>query len=121
MLIIRKAQMEAFRSSKERQFVQKAVKHLETAIPERCLKLGSEAVIDSVHTALRKGKEYGMESEFDFLRYLNLMYTAGFEFDTETWAAELLGNAKLDPGVKLELLRERVRQKQAGLEEKSDV
>ena len=54
----------------------------------------------------RRSRGYGIEREFDFFRYLNVMFMFGFEFDTAPrypWASRAL-NAKVQPSARVDLL-----------------
>lgn len=52
-------------------------------LPDRCREFGDTTVRASIRTALEKGTRYHLVSELDFIRYLNLMYALGFDFDTD--------------------------------------
>jgi hypothetical protein len=112
VLTIRDAQMAALARDRRERFVRRAVEHVRTAFPAAFAERGRAGVEASVRTALEKSDVYGLPSERDVLRYLNLMYALGFELDTDPrvpWAAEVLGNTRYDGSVKLDLLAERAR------------
>jgi hypothetical protein len=107
MLIIRREQMEVFRLARERRFEERALAHLKDHLPERCAVLGDAAVRETIRNALGKARHYGFEEEYDILRLLNLMYTLGFEFDSDArypWARETLEMPDLRPRARMDLL-----------------
>ena len=111
MLLIRDDQMRVLARHAQERFAVRAVAHLKRVLPEECAAMGEPAVRNSVDMAIRKAESYGIEEELDVLRYLNLMYALGFDFDTDpetAWAAEVLQDKDLDPGSKVELLWDRV-------------
>lgn len=109
MLTIRDEQLKAFALEADRAFEQKAVAYLEKHLPAVCEEMGEEAVLDSVRVAMAKCDGYGMRTQGETLRYLNLMYWVGFRFDEDAalpWAREILSDPETDSEVKLELLEE---------------
>lgn len=112
MLTIRDAQMAALARDRRERFVRKATAHVHAAFPARFVELGRNGVEASVRAALEKCAVYHVTSERDVLRYVNLMYALGFDFDTDTrmpWAADVLGDPLLEGNVKLDLLAGRTR------------
>lgn len=110
MLLIRDDQVEALAEASQRRFERRAVAHLKKVLPIRCEQLGSTEVLASVRKAARKAAGYGLTDERQVFTYLNLMYVLGPSFDEERpWARELLEDARLDPGARLELLLGRAR------------
>ena len=110
MLTIRDAQMEAFAQARWKDFERRATRFIEDALPEECAALGGTAVRESVQTAIRKGRKYGLEAEYDFLRYLSLMYALDFDFDElprYAWAREILDRPGLRPHARMDLLTNR--------------
>lgn len=110
MLIIRKAQMEALRNSREMEFENRAVAYLKKEFAEQCNQLSDEAIRDSVKTAMFKRKEYRFKSEETIILYLNLMYLLGFDFDKNAnneWVQETLTDYDLTPRTRMVLLNEK--------------
>lgn len=99
--------MQIFSEQLLRAFESRAVDHLRTCIPEDCERLGNAALIGSVQRAIRESKTYGLETEYQILTYLNLMYVLGFDFATDArypWAPLLLTDKRLRGEVKTTLL-----------------
>jgi hypothetical protein len=107
MLVIRKAQFDSLRDAALRNLVSLAYRHLTTALPEAVSAFGEQAVLASAQQAVSKCQTYGIERDADVLRYLNLMYVLGFDFDTDPahpWSASILSDPKLTGRTKLDLL-----------------
>jgi hypothetical protein len=100
--------MDIFSAEAEARFALRCEQHLREYFPEQYHQLGAEAVADSVRMALDKAHRYQLVSARDILRFLNLMYTLGFEFDRNVpWAAETLNNARFTSSSKVRLLTQR--------------
>lgn len=115
MLVIREDQMRVLGEYRERAFIARAMRHLELGFPARCADLGSDEVRRSVTIAIRKAREYGLPREVDILRYLNLMYTFGFDFDTLPWANQVLTDVTISPHPKMEELMENAFEAEASM------
>jgi hypothetical protein len=112
-LVIRNAQLAVFARARLEEFRQRAVAHVKAAFAARAEELGHAGVEASVETALHRCETYRLASRRDVLRYLNLMYTLGFDFDQDEghpWAGETLRNPRLEAAAKLELLAQRTRE-----------
>jgi hypothetical protein len=108
--LIRPEQMRVFEEAALAGFEQRAVAHLQRALPDRCAALGPSAVLHSVRRAITKARGYGITSELDVLTFLNLTYLLGFDFDAEprfAWATERLKAADVQPAVRLRLILDR--------------
>ena len=103
---IRSDQMSALAVLGEVRTESRALRHLRNCIPEVCAALSESELREIVLWGRRRSRRYGIEREFDFFRYLNLMFMFGFEFDTSPrypWASRAL-NAKGQPGARVDLL-----------------
>ncbi|HKG92799.1 MAG TPA: hypothetical protein VKA84_12935 [Gemmatimonadaceae bacterium] len=123
MLTIRDAQLEALSQARWKDFERRAVRYLEAALPAECASLGAAAVRESVQTAIRKGRAYGLVEEYDFLRYLNLMYALGFDFDTSpahAWAREILDRPGLQPRARMDLLTDATLERERAAEAEAE-
>jgi len=91
--------MAAFEQARWRAFVDRA--HLYVA------SLRPNVVRANVEAALSRGREHGFESEYDLLRYCNLSFTLGSDFDRSArypWAGDVLGSRVYSPRTKMDLL-----------------
>ena len=106
-LTIRAKQMGALDQAGTEQFIRRAIDHIRVSLPEIYSGEGQDAVRASALQALAKANEFAIEEQFDVIRYLNLMYILGFEFDEDPsypWARETLLAKQFTPREKLDLL-----------------
>ena len=95
MLVIRKEQMAVFLRLQLKEFEDKTCERLLKLKPDQCRKLGEKAVRKSIQDGIERSFRYGIKTERDIARYINIMYTLGFDFDTDPrypWAADILVN-----------------------------
>ena len=107
MLTIRPAQMEVLARVLDAGTEDRALAHLRNCIPEVCATLSETELREIVHWGRKRSRRYGIEREYDFFRYLNLMFMFGFEFDTDPqypWAARTLNANSMRPVAKIDLL-----------------
>src|SRR5438132_13371033 len=98
MLTIRKEQEEVLAGYMAKNFQERIVKHVKRFWPEQCRALGDEQVRESVRTGLARARGYGMSTEYDLARYIDLMYWLGTDFDTGPsfpWAVQILPNTSI--------------------------
>ena len=107
VLIIRDAQMAALAAVAEAGIRERAIAHLRNCIPEVCATLTEAELCEIVLWGRERSRHYGIEGEYDFFRYLNLMFMFGFEFDSDhryPWAARTLNAVGRHPAAKIDLL-----------------
>lgn len=106
MFSITAHQMKVLASSSEVQTEDRALRHLRNCIPEVCAALSEAELRDIIRWGRKRSQQYGIEREYDFFRYLNLMFMFGFEFDKRPqypWAIRTL-TAKGHPTARIDLL-----------------
>jgi hypothetical protein len=106
MLTIRAAQMKILAASGEDQTEDRARAHLHTCIPDSCALLSDGELRNIIRWGRLRSRHYGMEREFDFFRYLNLMFMFGLQFDINPeypWAKQCL-TRKGRPSARMDLL-----------------
>ncbi|HEY3836200.1 MAG TPA: hypothetical protein VGL72_06495 [Bryobacteraceae bacterium] len=106
MFTITAQQMRVLASSTEVQTEDRALRHLQNCVPEVCAALSEAELRTIIAWGRRRSKQYGIEKEYDFFRYLNLMFMFGFEFDTASqypWAIRTL-TKKGHPSARIDLL-----------------
>ena len=109
MLTIRSEQMLVFSDAARTSFLDRTAAHLMRALPEACAELGIAAVRQSVADGLAKARSYGIETEYDVVRFIDFMYVMGFEFDAQDgWAREILANRRIPAQVRLDMIDERL-------------
>ena len=112
VLTIRNAQMESLRQSSRRSFENRAVKRYIT----RGTPVGGSGTEDPirryVQQAIQSALDYGIRSEGQILRFLDLLPEltgSGDDAPFRPWAVEILTDIELNAGVKLALLEDAVR------------
>jgi hypothetical protein len=93
MLTIRNEQMAAFRGIAEEAFCERAADYLRRTTPEVCATMTQEQVLESVRYAVSRCRSLKSDREVDVLRYLNLMYVFGFQFEQLPWARRILATS----------------------------
>jgi hypothetical protein len=95
MLIIRESQMAALRRDRIARFDYKALAHVRKYFPEQCAAVGDDIALAYVREGLARARSYGLISEYDLLRFLNVMFTLGSDFDSNrqyAWVRPVLDN-----------------------------
>ena len=106
MLTMRSDQMALLAASGEAQVEDRARAHLKSCIPDSCALLSDDELRHIIRWGRRRSRQYGIEREFDFFRYLNLMFMFGLQFDTNPeypWAKQSL-TSKGRPSARMDLL-----------------
>jgi hypothetical protein len=101
MLVIREAQMEALRAHQRQQFEDAVVDHL-------LRRVGGEPVLlrNFVRAGILEALRIGLRTEDQILRWLKLRQWLEAHSDREPWAAGILSDSELAPGLKLRLLED---------------
>ena len=100
MLIIRPEQLDALARCGEQAFAEYAVEHLHGAA-------GDDEARALARHALSKGRHYGLEEHYDYLRYLNLAFVLGTDFDADPGYAAILGDPGLPPRTRMGMATQR--------------
>ena len=109
MLVIRAEQMAALGAELLRGFEVRALEHVQEYFPEQCNALAAGDRREVVRYGLERARQYGFESEYDLLRFLNLMFTLGGDFDTQAdneWVHQWLNDRTYSPTVRMDALVE---------------
>jgi hypothetical protein len=96
-LIIRQAQMEAFSQVEFKKFEDWMVNHLNQFFPAQCLALGNTQVRELIQHGIRRASGYGITTERDVCKFIDLMIVFGRDFDRDeksAWAGQILANRK---------------------------
>lgn len=101
MLIIRDDQMETLRKGMRDNYEDRLVDHLNKFFPDQCQKLGDKETRKAIRHGMNRAKSYGIVSQRDVSKYLNIMFIFGLDFDKDPrypWAAKIFKKAPaLDP------------------------
>jgi len=109
MLTIRKSQNAALAEAMGRRFENKVFVHLNKFWPEQCRSQGGVAVRETIRSGQGRANEYGMKTENDVARYVDLMYSLGHDFDSDPalpWVPEILNDNEISPTVRMDRLYE---------------
>lgn len=102
MLVLRNAQLAALGASAQRRFEERLLAHLERFFPHLCAQLGEAGLRQLCQDGIARARTYGLRSERDLCKYINLILVFGPGFDREQpWAAEIL-ELNSAPGQRME-------------------
>jgi hypothetical protein len=110
MLKIRPEQMQAFQEAASHQFEEDIIGYLLEYWSRKCEQLGPVRLRESIRHGLRRAQAYGLTSQQDILRYINLMFLLGHDFDRDPrffWAHSILNDPNLGATEKLDGLSAR--------------
>ncbi len=83
MLTIRPDQMKVFAQYTTTDFEHRAMDHLRRCFPERTKALDEQRLLKPVRAGIIRAKPYGIETEREVVKYIDLMVIFGREFDTD--------------------------------------
>jgi hypothetical protein len=107
MLTIRKEQMSEFERALLRASAESVLAFVREQQPEACARFGETEVRNMVAKCLRKAREHHIASYADILRYINVMYALGCDFESDPeypWAREIMTHPRLRPEAKINRL-----------------
>lgn len=81
--------------------------YLKEQFPQACAKFDDDELRAMMALALRKSREHGFTTHAQILRYINVMYALGCEFEADPdypWAHEIMSHPRLRPGSKIDRL-----------------
>ena len=107
MLVIREAQIVALSRALRSRFEREALEHVKACFPEQCAELGEENAFHYVRQGLRRAKDYGFESQYDLLRFLNVTFSLGGDFDSSevhAWMRPILTGRDMAPSTRMDSL-----------------
>jgi hypothetical protein len=108
LLTIRATQMESFAQQEFRKFEDLMVNHLTQFFPVQCKALGITQLRELTQHGIRRDAGYGITTERDICKFINLAIVFGRDFDREersAWATQILATGKT-PGSKIRSLCE---------------
>ena len=112
MLVIRTKQLEAFRRVVIDKFEATVFEKLKKYWPEIVASKGEEAVRQLISKGRSRSERYGIVTEYDVTRYINVMFALGYGFDRDIqypWARELLEYPNVNPTTRMDWLCERTK------------
>ncbi len=113
---IRKEQMETLSDCMLRKFEDSMVAHVEKFFPEQYSALGEAGVREMVRYGIERAETYGIVSERDVCKYVDVMFMYGRDFDTDpklSWAAGILNDKRpQEPSERVDRLCREVMERQ---------
>jgi len=116
MLKIRKEQAESLSRKAQEGFECRVRAHLRRVFRRQCEQIGEPAVRESIRRGIKVAGTYGVKTEYDVVRFIDLEYILceGFDINPEMpWTAGILNDEDLTPAQKLDRLYERVKRRAA--------
>lgn len=77
--------------------------HLREHLSDECRALGA-AFEQVVERGIDRARSYGLRSERDLAKFLNLVLVFGTDFDRESWAARILDRVDRGPTLRINQL-----------------
>ena len=108
MLTIRKEQVQALSRVTIQEFEKDMLQHLMQFFPDESAAMGNKELRAHIRHAIARAKGYGVSSERDLCKYLNLTMVYGRDFDTDPeveWMRDFLTDPDVsDPGERMSRL-----------------
>ena len=108
MLLIRPKQLDILSAAQRTSFDTRMLVHLKKFFREQYDGLGEEGVVEAVHYGIARAATYGITTERDVCKYVDLMFALGRDFDTDArfdWPQPILTDPRTpDPSVRIALL-----------------
>jgi hypothetical protein len=104
VLLIRDDQLSSLRRVRQKEYERRLAAHLKKYFPDTCAKLGDKGLLDALRHGVQRAKTYGIQAERDVVKFLNLMFVFGRDFDTDPrfpWAASMLHSADYGPTLRI--------------------
>jgi len=98
--------MAVFAEVETKKFVDRMVVHLKKFFPKQCEVTGEPQLRETIRYGIKRAKIYGIVTERDVCKYIDLMVVLGRDFDADKrfpWAGEILTTSK-KPRVKTSML-----------------
>ena len=102
-----KAHLDAFEAQVVRMFSARVIEHVNAIWPAECAELGPETVSIIVHNAIQRAAMLGLILEADIVRFVDLSFILGVDFDTNplaNWARPILADRSWSPTEKMDRL-----------------
>ena len=95
---MRNEQIDAFSRSREIAYEDSLISHIRDFFPDRFQTAGETNVRELIRYGIMRSRSYGIVTERDVCKYIDLMIVFGRDFDQEcVWAQEILTDEDADP------------------------
>lgn len=111
MLKLRQEHLKAFDAQAVSLFSSRAMAHVKAVWPAECAELGERAVAEMVRNSIQRAAAFGLSSEHDVVRYVDLSFILAGDFDTHplaTWTKPILADRKVASGARMDRLYQRM-------------
>jgi hypothetical protein len=92
-LELRKDQKDTMASRCQNGFEQRLVRHLRKAFPDETQEMSDPLLLERTRPSVKKAEEYGVEMEYDVVRFVDLTFLLGADFGPSPdgpWAQDVL-------------------------------
>lgn len=106
-MILKEHQLRHLGSMKEEQFEARLLRHVRRFFPGETRSLDRKALLGVCRFGTEKARAYGLRSERDLCKFINLLFVFGLEFDTSPrfpWARRILGKETVGPTLRVNRL-----------------
>lgn len=107
MLIIRNDQLQTLQADVR---VRNATSALRRALPDECEKLGADGLRRRIELGFQKAGQNGMTDLSEIIRFIQLMFAGGEDFDSVEAARKILDWTEITNEFKLQALEKLARQ-----------
>ena len=97
-MVIREKQQRVFNEKFSTSFEDRMVVHLRAVFPHECGAQTDVQLRETVHRGIDRAAQYGVDTERDVCKFIDLMMIHGPEFDQLPWAAKFLNDQVLRDG-----------------------
>jgi hypothetical protein len=111
MLTIRQSQLDIFSSFRQKIWEDRMVDIIAHDYPNRYQEAGDPAVRQLIRFAVKRGGEFGVDTETSLAALVELMIAFGQEFElspNRAWARRMMANRAAPPDLRLHLMRDRM-------------
>ena len=102
MLTIRPEQVAVLEQYMVKQFEERMRIHLQRVFSEELQTIGEVELRERIRLGVKKARSYQIIREGDIQRYLECAVIYGWEFDTTSWAREILSREDWDGEIKMD-------------------
>lgn len=110
-MILRDDQIRALTQVTRKGFEQRLYEQLAKYWPDECARMGEWHVRRMIRNARHSAMTYGIETEYDILRFLNVMFAVGKDFESNPdcrWMVQQLEDKRFDPTSSLDIVCRRI-------------
>ena len=121
MFKLRKEHLAAFEAQVVTLFTARVIAHVKAVWPAECGELGDPAVAEIVRGAIQRGAAFGLTTELDIARFVDLAFILAKDFDTNplaSWTRPILADKSAQPSARLDKLYQRMEEEFALIEKR---